>query len=851
MKPFFDRIIVFLLFIPFAGVGQQKAMNNFELARISIGQGLSNNSVRCIFQDHHGFIWFGTYDGLNRYDGYGFKVFRNKLNDTSSLPHNYIYAIHEDPDHNLWIGTGQGLSLYNSINGTFKPSYFQAYPSGGRQRISASINAIESDSSGNVFIGTNGWGLLVKKQGADVATQIPFKKGNETQTGYNVQTMTVDRQQRIWLFILDAGLCEYDRSSQTIRLVNQTVSSASVITTDKAGHIWAGTNNGVFEYAPGGTAVLRQVEEGAQELSSNRVVSLCFDRQQDLWIGTEGGGLNILSPATNAIRYLLPGENNNNLSSESVFAIHADKENRIWIGTIKGGINIIDWQKSRFQTFTHNPLQANSLINNFVSTFYEDENKNIWIGTDGGGLSEWDRASGQFHNFKHHLNDPNSLSHNSISNITQDHTGATWIATFGGGINRYDKRSGKFEHYSCINASNGTENKNVWLVYEDRANELWATTFGNGKVYRLNRTSNRFDVFDQQLNDIIALTEDHKGNLWGGNSHQLIRIDRKEHKHSIYEFGKPIRSIYEDHLHQLWVGTEGGGLVLFDTKQEKIIARYSDADGLCNNSVLNILEDHEGHLWLSTFNGLSKFDPSAKQFKNFYQSDGLQSNQFSYNAALKLHSGELLFGGIGGFNIFDPKAILPRYYMPPVFLTDIKVNNQALSDVASYITDSNDGNIRKLEIPYNEAVLSFTFTALEYTSSEKIRYAYFLEGWDKDWNFTGNIRTINYNNIREGDYKLRIKSTNAEGIWNRSETTLSVVVLPPWYRTIWAYLLYLAGAAALVYIYFRYKNRQEKLKYEIRLANLNSEKEKEINEKRQAFFTNVSHEFRTPLTLII
>jgi signal transduction histidine kinase/ligand-binding sensor domain-containing protein/DNA-binding response OmpR family regulator len=851
MKPLFYRVFLLLLLLPGVSQSQQKAFDNLALARLSIGQGLSNNSVRCIYQDHHGFIWFGTYDGLNRYDGYGFKVFRNKLNDTTSLPHNYIYAVHEDPQDNLWIGTGQGLTLYNSLDGTFKPSYFQRYPSGNTQRISANINSIDSDSLGNVFIGTNGWGLLVKKGGASIAIQIPFKRDDEVLTGYNVQAMTVDRQQRVWLSILDIGLCEYDRATQSIRLVNNTIRSAAVIKTDHAGNIWAGTNNGVYQCSAGANAILHHYEEGAGGLSSNRVTSLCFDQQQDLWIGTEGGGINILSPSSGTISYLLPGENKNNLSSESVFAIHADKENRIWIGTIKGGINIIDWQKSRFQTYTHNPLLANSLINNFVSTFYEDAGKSVWIGTDGGGLSEWNRSTGQFHNFKHQLNDPGSLSNNSISCIVQDYTGATWISTFGGGINRYNKSSGRFDHYPCINSFTGTENKNVWLLYEDKDKDLWATTFGNGKVYRLNRSLNRFEVFDQQLNDLIALTEDHNGNLWGGNSYQLVRIDKKTRKHSIYEFGKPIRSIYEDHQNRLWVGTEGGGLVLFDTKQEKMIAKYSDADGLCNNSVLNILEDNEGQLWLSTFNGLSRFDPATAQFKNFYQSDGLQSNQFSYNAALKLSSGELLFGGIGGFNVFDPKNILPRYYMPPIFFTDIRVNNKALSKAASYISSSNDGNIRELEIPYNEAVLSFTFTALEYTSSEKIRYAYFLEGWDKDWNYTGNIRTINYNNISEGNYKLRIKSTNAEGAWNKNETSLSIRVLPPWYRTIWAYLLYLLGAGALVYVYFRYKSRQAKLKYEIRLANLNSEKEKEINEKRQAFFTNVSHEFRTPLTLII
>lgn len=851
MKLSIQRILLCCVMVPQIVFSQKISFGEMALARLSIAQGLSNNSVRCIFQDHRGFIWLGTYDGLNRYDGYNFKVFRNKLNDSTSLPHNYIYAIHEDSNNDLWIGTGQGLTRFNSISNTFIPAYMSRYPSKQLQKITANVNRMASDSAGNLYVATNGWGFLVKSKTEKVAAQIPVHLEGVSETGYNVQAVTVDNKGKVWLFIRDAGLCLYDPGKQSIRRIDKTIKSAHHITTDKQGHVWVATSHGLYEYAADGSSILKHYTEKEGELSSNRVVYLSIDPQDNLWIGSEGGGISILPAGKGRMQYLLPGENPNNLSSESAYAIHADRENRIWIGTIKGGINIVDWQKSRFQTYTHDPLSPNSLVNNFVSSFFEDKAKNIWIGTDGGGLSIWDRAEKKFRNFRYEPRKARTISHNSVTSIVQDQEGDIWLATFGGGINRYNQRSEQFEHYPCINEVTGTENKNAWLVYEDKEKDIWATTFGVGKVYLFNRKQNRFEVFDQELDDLIALTEDRAGNLWGGNSYQLIKIDKKNKKHVTYEFGKPIRSIYEDDKKRFWVGTEGGGLILFDRAKAEIISRYSDADGLCNNSVLNILEDDKGHLWLSTFNGLSRFDPDSAVFKNFYQSDGLQSNQFSYNAALKLSSGELLFGGIGGFNLFNPANILPRNYMPPVFFTDIRVNNKGLADINNYITPTDAGNIRQLEIPYNEAVLSFTFTALEYTSSEKIKYAYFLEGWDKDWNYTGNIRTINYNNIREGNYTLRIKSTNAEGVWNKEETSLAIIVLPPWYRTVWAYLAYLFAAGGLVYLYYRYKSRQAELKYEIKLAHLNSEKEKEINEKRQTFFTNVSHEFRTPLTLII
>ena len=849
MRP--RALFAILIMLSMVSSNRVLAFNNFPVTSLGIENGLSNNSVRSIYQDHNGFMWFGTYDGLNRYDGYSFKVFRNKLNDSTSLPHNYIYAIHEDQQKRLWIGTGQGLAIYNNLDGSFSPVYYYDVQLRQKQKIAFNVMAIQSDNKGNVLIGTNGWGFLLRKNGEDIATQIPFKSATGIITAYNVQTICIDRQQRTWLFIRDVGLCEYDARANMVHLVNNTIANASVIEPDTKGNIWIGTYSGLYKYTVAGNAIVQHFVEAPGQLTSNSIASLCFDQKDNVWIGTEGGGLNILNTVTEKFDYMLPGEGNKNLSSESVFALQTDKEGRIWIGTLKGGVNIIDVHKGRFETITYSPLNKNSLVNNFVAAFYEGAGNKLWIGTDGGGMSIWDRQQNNFSNYSHVAGDNASLSNNSVSCIKQDYLGNTWIATFGGGINRFNPATHSFEHFKCINPNTGEENKNVWLLYEDREMNLWATTFEKGKLYRFNRQLNRFDMFDAQLNDLIAITEDHNGNLWAGNAYQLVKIDKTGKRHAVYEIGKPVRSIYEDKRNRLWVGTEGGGLILFESATGKITARYADADGLCNNAVLNILEDETGHLWLSTFNGLSRFDPATKQFKNFYQSDGLQSNQFSYSAALKLQSGELVFGGIGGFNIFYPGDIRSRDYMPSVLFTDIRVNNKPLSAASSYITKTANGQVEELEIPYNEAVFSCTFTALEYTSTEKIRYAYFLQGWDKGWNYSGTARTINYNNISEGHYVLWIKSTNAEGVWNKNREQIKIIVLPPWYRTWWAYLLYFSVAAALVYLYYTYRTRQAKLKYEIKLAHIDAEKEKEINDKRLSFFTNISHEFRTPLTLII
>ncbi len=296
------------------------------------------------------------------------------------------------------------------------------------------------------------------------------------------------------------------------------------------------------------------------------------------------------------IDYMLPGEEKNSLTSESVCSVYEDKENRKWIGTLKGGIDILDEGKSRFGTIAHNPLNSNSLINNFASSFFEDPEGNLWIGTDGGGMSIWNRRTNRFTNYQHHPGQPASLSCNSITSIRQDRAGQVWLSTFGGGIDRFDRASGSFRHYHCINARTGEENKNVWLLYEDRSGNLWASTFGNGRFYRyIPRSLDRFDVFNQVLFiDFIAITEDHSGALWAGNSHELIRIDTSNRHSIVYEIGKARHSIYEDSKGR-FLDRHGreGGCCSSTAARGRSSPNTSDADGLCNNAVLNILEDRK------------------------------------------------------------------------------------------------------------------------------------------------------------------------------------------------------------------------------------------------------------------
>ncbi len=818
--------------------------------RFGISQGLSHNSVRCVMQDHHGFIWMGTYDGLNRYDGREFRIFRNRLNDTASLPHNYIYALHEDRLNNIWVGTGQGVVRFDPVRASFVPLLIQPNYASKPGRVPVSANAIQSDVQGNLFIATIGWGFFWKQRQEDFARQVPLITESGKQFAYHVKSLCQEGE-RLWVFVQDIGLCTFDIGSGRLLPVKRDIRSANVLLPDGRGSIWVGTDDGLHRYKASTNTWDKRYAYENGELNAAEVLSLCYDRRGRLWIGTDGGGVNILDTATERFIQILPGRGRYNLSSESVYSITADHESRMWIGLRKGGCNVLDEYKSPFRTISSEPDQSGGLSSNFIYTFFEDPDGRVMIGTDGSGLNIWNRKTNTFQHFQHREGDPGSLSHNIVTSILRDHQGEYWVGTFGGGVNRFDRRSGRFQAFPCINDRTGTEDKKVSMLYEDSEKVCWAATFSGGKLYQLDRSRQRFVVFDHGLNDIISISEDADGNLWAGNSNHLIQIDRSKQKHRFFQLGKPIRAIHEDRKGQCWVGTEGGGLVLFDRKRGEILRRFSEAEGLCNNSILNILEDEHGYLWLSTFNGLARFDPVRAEFRNFFESDGLQSNQFNYKAAARLSDGQLLFGGINGFNIFEPSRISVRNFSPPVHITNIQVNNRSIHEVPEFIGATEGGKITELRIPYAEAVLSFRFNALEYSSPEKIRYAYYLENWDKDWNEISNVRNINYNNIREGNYTLLIRNTNASGTWSNADARLRIIILPPWYRSWWALACYILLGGGALALYLNYKSRQEMIRYQLRLAALDAEKEKEMNERRQSFFTHITHEFRTPITLII
>ncbi|TRZ41595.1 hybrid sensor histidine kinase/response regulator transcription factor [Robertkochia solimangrovi] len=838
-------LLILLFIIQHTAFAQNKSVLNFDISK-----GLAHNSVRSIIQDHDGFIWVGTYDGLNKFDGYEFKIYRNSLTDSTSIPHNYIYKILEDVHQNLWIGTGQGICKLDKSRAVFEPVYYFD-KNGNKLKIDVPILSVASDNKGKLYIGTSGNGFLILNSGDSIAKR--HKLPNIPDSA-NLSISCIAKDPSDGKILLSDGynLFKYDPITDKIKFeikVDHYIAAMAF----KDNILWIGTSYGLYKYDLSDHQILKKITTANSKLSQNVIETLFLSRNEELWIGTQGKGFDILNLQTEEIDPENEYTSDSGFKDDFVYAIIEDDKDQKWIGTKEEGVKLITNRKHKFQTVSHIPYKANSLTNDFPITFYEDAQSKLWIGTEGGGFSIWDRKRNNFQNFK--ADDPKGagLSYPIVSGIKKDQSGKIWISTYGGGINTFDVKSNTFTKYECRNPLEGIINKNVNQLYIDHNGDIWASTYGNGRLYQFDKKKDEFKVLDQQLTDLNIIQEDESGTLWAGNSHQLIRIDRTNNNHTFYEIGKPVRAVYTDVDGKFWIGSEGGGLLLFDRKSGQIKARYSTSDGLCNNSALCILEDNSGYLWLSTFNGLSRFNKAEKTFENFYQENGLQSNQFLYRSALKLKSGELVFGGVKGFNIFNPDSICEASsFTPPLYITDITIDSENINSIHDYVMETSDeGAVTKLKVPYNKANLSFKFAALEFFDPSSIKYAYFLEGWDQKWQYTDTYRYANYSNLREGNYILHIKSSLPDGSWAQNEVTTKISILPPWYRSWWAYTFYLLILLITIKLYSEYHRRQDRLKHRLEITEMEMEKEKELNEKKLSFFTNISHEFRTPLSLII
>lgn len=817
-----------------------------SIAYLGIDHGLSNDFVTDIYQDQDGFMWFGTFNGLNRFDGYEFKVFRNNPLENKSLPDNRITDILEDQRGLLYIATKGGMCVLDMDRNHFTRIDLVRENS-ELQPIDFSIHQLEKDSHGQIFAASGKAGLLsITKTGTGLtAHTVPlYIAGRVSDQEYSVSSICKTFDGRLILMVQGVGLAMYDRKNNCIQVLVQGDFNATLMTASSNGVIWFSSSWVVTSYDLQTKAF--QYYSSQNGLTNKRIVNLYFGQDRKIWVCTDGDGIQKINMDTKKIEKNT-GFDEKKLTSTAVVAIYEDAQRRKWLGTIRGGVNVIDPRKGKFQLVKHNLLDRQVSPRDFISVLEQADGDHIWVGTDGSGLLKWNLKQQAF--VQYPMTSRLLLERAFVTGLIQDENNQLWIGTYDAGIFKLDMASGQVKSYTCYYPNTEYVNSAAWRLFKDSRKRIWASTLGGGEVYLFDAREDQFKPLNLPIYDVLTFFEEKEDVLWMGSWSELIRLDLKTRRFKKYAVGTPVRFIKQADRHHLWVGTEGGGLLYFNTVtgQSK---KYTEKEGLPSNTLLNALNDDFGNLWISTYHGLSKFDTKTRSFQNFYKSDGLQSNQFNYNAALKLSDGHLVFGGIRGFNLFQPRDLLVHAVFSPLRLTQLQINNNPYGIDNRYGTDPLNA-INNLTIPYNQAVLSFSFAALDYSFSDRIKYAYFLEGWDKDWNYVDKQRSAYYSHLKEGTYTLRIKSTDANGEWNPTERTIVIQILPPWWRTGWAYTGYGMCVAAALYLYFLYVRHRALLLTKLKTAEFERDKENELTEKKVTFFTHIVHEIRTPLTLII
>ncbi len=889
-----------LLAMPVIAFSQKRQL---EFDHFNTNEGLSQSNVLCILQDSRGFMWFGTREGLNRYDGYTFTVFKNDLKNKNSISGNFITSVIESHSGDIWIGTwGGGLCRYN-----VEKNQFTSYKHDGKNAASVSsdfINTVAEDSKGNIWAGTEDAGLNMLNVQAGKFDHFTHDKNNPNSLSDDyIRIVVPDSEHNLWIGTTNGGLNLFNPANKTFTRFqhddkdNSSLSYNNVYTIfeDSRHRLWIGTDGGglnLFDKTTGKFIQYKNDVHNSNSLPNSEVYAIGEDSYHNIWIGTENGGLCIYNTEKKIFTNYTHDElDNGSIGSNSIYSICKDNKGNMWLGSFTGGIDFLN-ADNKFEHYKHNSL-PNSLSNNLVLCIYEDAKQNIWVGTDGGGLNLFNPETNSFKHFVHQNGNDNSICGNYVLNVHEASDGNLWIGTWGDGVSVYNKEKNSFQHFKH-NASDASSlsSNNAWVIYEDKEKNVWVGTYGGG-LNLFNPATNSFTHYKYDINNpaginsdkIHSVFEDSEGRLWiGTDGGGLNLFNRKTQTFTHYLHSDESNSIasnnvgaiYEDEYKNLWIGTMNG-LSNLDKKTNRFI-NYSTSDGLPGNNIFGILQDKNRSLWISSSRGISQFNPVTKTFKNFDAVDGLQGNEFKEMAYCKDHSGLMYFGGNNGFNVFDPSGIKRTPFEPPLLLTDFQIFNKkvpvALNDKDPSPLKKDITETKSITIPYKSSEIEFEFASLNYTSDQKKHYAYMLEGFDKKWNEADMKRTATYTNLDPGKYIFKVKGLNNQGQWSSNILSVELIVTPPFWLTWWFKLLAAATVVGGCIAFYRYRintikaqkkvlekqvqERTQQLVHsteEERMARLDAEKARaeaeQANKAKSTFLATMSHEIRTPMNGVI
>ncbi len=846
------------------------AQQRFHFRHLSTGDGLSQGSVISMAQDDKGLLWFGTRDGLNIYDGKNFTVYRNDPKDSTTISNNDVLDVLVDDQGDLWIGTYNGLNRYCYSEGRF----YQFFNSKNDPKSLAnnSVWTLCQTTNGELWVGTGG-GVNVYKDGQFQRIVNNPNDPESLSKNYAVEVFQ-DSGGQIWVgtsnglnrlisrgedgFKFERYYAEVDNPNA---LHNNFV---QVINEDEQGNLWLGTRGGLHKYDQEANRFTRFLHGEANEstISHNDVRSLTFDQDGTLWVGTYNG-LNKMSIEGEFTRITNDPNIPHSLSKNTIKSTFMDRKGTLWVGVYYGGINMLDETNGNFTNYEHRP-SGNGLSYDVVSSVVEGSNGQVYIGTEGGGINFLNPSTGKVSSLS---TDNSGLSNNNIKALFLDHQDL-WVGTLSRGIDIYNTRTGKFTtHYST---QNGLVHNSVYAILRENDSLMWIGTFGGG-LHLFNQNTQQLRIFQHDINEPTGISDnqvrlicrDGQGNLWVGTQYGLNLLHAEDISNGNYEFeryfyddqkksGEDILVIYEDGQERIWVGTYESGLSLYDPMERKFVSyQLFDASQGVSNVVHGILEDEDHNLWVSSNHGITRVNLTDSSKLTFDQSDGLVSNEFNNNSSYKSSDGRMYFGGPQGLTAFYPQNIKTNHYAPNTVITDFKVYNQSVK------VGAEDGILSKsiietdrLTLDYDQAIFSIEFAIPNFINPDKNRYQYRLSGLEDHWNITSKT-TATYTIQRPGTYTFEVKGANNDGIWSDEITSLQITVNPAPWRTWWAFVIYMVIVIVSLYLLTSIILSRSRLRHQLELEHLEHERQQSIHQMKLRFFTNISHEFRTPLTLIL
>jgi signal transduction histidine kinase/ligand-binding sensor domain-containing protein/CheY-like chemotaxis protein/AraC-like DNA-binding protein len=859
--------------------------NQFQFSHLDINAGLSHNQVNCIYKDKKGFMWFGTLSGLNKYDGYGFKTFKHIAGDTTTLDDDYIVSITPGPEDKLWIETRTGFNIYDPATEKFTrnlvPFMYQI------KVYDTYLLALKKDRFGKFWFLEHNKDKGVFKYDPVTKTTINLvhKDADTTTISSNMVTdLSVDSKGNIWL-VSNQGILErldpktykvnYRRKLGSLPVA---LSSSYRVFIDKQDDIWVfvpSYSAGVF-YISMTQKIFKHLVKGAGTLNTDVISDVTQDDENRIWICTDHGGINLLNKKDFKTQYLANREDDiKTLGQNSITCIYKDNTGIIWCGTYKRGVSYYHQNIIKFASYTHHLSDKSSLPFSDVNNFAEDKGGNIWIGTNGGGLIYWDRKANTFKQYLHSATDKNSLTNNVVVCLFIDHEQKLWIGTYYGGLDCFDGRT--FTHYkhSDGNATTISEDR-ICSIKEDSDHNLMVGTLSAGlnildksrkvvQLYKFDGDTTKNTVHSNYISSII---EDKRKNIWVVTAYGLDLLMKNTRKfvHYLHDDSKPnslinnnTNNILEDTDGLIWISTREG-ISIFDYKTGKF-TNINKSDGLPDNTVIDLQQYSRDNIWVSTPNGLSSIfidrsSPKLKfRFVNYNETEGLQGREFTENSSLRTRDGELLFGGGNGFNVFRPADVTSNKNQLNLAFTDLQIFNQTVKPGekvnGSVIFTQSIVGLDHVKLKYNDNVFAIEFAALNYFNPGKVKYQYKMEGFDKTWiNADNNIRKATYTNLDPADYVFRVRAGTNE-TWNEKELMLKISISPPFWKTTWAYILYAIVAIGSL-LYFRQRGIQKiRAQFSIEKEREEAQRMHELDLMKIKFFTNVSHEFRTPLSLIM